>query len=152
MKKNEPSMNEKIASCVYAIGCTLLIILGTICIVMLTGCRAIKEPVQIERVEYIDNYIEKLKIDSIFQHDSVFIKQSGDTIYEYREKEIYRNRYLHDTIHICQVDTIVNTIEKLIEKDLSKWEQTQMNIGKGTIWILVLLLIAGIIYVVKKLT
>ena len=62
--------------------------------------------------------------DSIFQHDSIYVKEwlKGDTVYikEYRDRYIYKDRW-RDSISVREVhDT--TTVEVKVEKELS-WAQ-----------------------------
>lgn len=125
------------------------IVVMAIVIVCLTGCKA-TQPNEIVKTEYIDRYIDRLKVDSIYRHDSIYIKEKNDTIYEYREIELYRNRYLHDTIHVAITDTITNYEVKEVEKKLTRWQSVKMEAGGYAISLLALVICFGVGYVVKK--
>lgn len=141
------SKREGIASCLYAVFGAIAIVGMAIMVVLLSGCKTIKEvPVEVvkERIEYID----RLQTDSIYQHDSIFIKAVGDTIYEYRDKYIYKYEFIRDTSYITRIDSIPVVVE--VEKKLSTWEQLKVDVG-GYLIGLILLLIAIIVgYCVKK--
>lgn len=139
------SKREAIASCLYAILSAIVIICMAVVVVLLSGCKTIKEvPVEVvkERIEYID----RLQTDSIYQHDSIYIKSVGDTIYEYRDKYIYKYKYTRDTSYITKIDSIPVIVE--VEKRLTKWEEIKKDYG-GYALLLILLIIVG--YVIKKI-
>lgn len=142
------SKREAIASCLYAVFGALAIIGMAVVVVLLSGCKTIKEvPVEVvkERIEYID----RLQTDSIYQHDSIFIKAVGDTIYEYRDKYIFKYEFIRDTSYITKIDSIPVVIE--VEKKLSRWDEAKLSVGGYAIPILLLLLLIGIGYLIKKI-
>ena len=55
--------------------------------------------------------------DSIFIHDSVFVRVGGDTVVRERWRTVWRDRAVHDTVRIYAMDTIVKTetVEKTVE-------------------------------------
>lgn len=139
------SKREAIASCLYAILSAIVIIGMAVVVVTLSGCKTIKE-VPVESVKERIEYIDRLQTDSIYQHDSIFIKAVGDTIYEYRDKYVYKYEFIRDTSYITKIDSIPVVVE--VEKRLTKWEEIKKNYG-GYALLLILLIIVG--YVIKKI-
>lgn len=141
------SKREAIASCLYAILGAIVIVSMAVIVVTLSGCKTIKEvPVDVvkERIEYID----RVQVDSVYQHDSILIKAVGDTIYEYRDKYIYKYQLVRDTVRETVRDSIPYPVE--VEKRLSGWDKFKVDWG-GYLIGLILLLIAIIVgYCVKK--
>ena len=74
-----------------------------------------------------------VRSDSIVVHDSIYIVERGDTIFQYKYKYIYRDRVLHDTLHHHRCDTITQFVE--VEKQLTFWQQKKMEIGSLVMWI-----------------
>ena len=74
-----------------------------------------------------------VRSDSIVVHDSIYIVERGDTVFQYKYKYIYRDRVLHDTLHHHRCDTITQFIE--VEKQLTFWQQKKMEIGSLVMWI-----------------
>lgn len=104
-----------------------VLILG---ILLLTSCspKYIEVPVETVKTEYVD----KVKYDSIYIHDSIETLIRGDTVY--KTKVLYRYKYkeLRDTL--IRVDTIPKvTIQEVVrEKEVNKlkWYQSLfMGIG-----------------------
>ena len=56
-------------------------------------------------------------VDSVFIHDSIFIREGGDTVVLERWHTYYRDRIVHDTVFEHTTDTIVKTetVEKVVE-------------------------------------
>ena len=74
-----------------------------------------------------------VRSDSIVVHDSIYIVERGDTVFQYKYKYIYRDRVLHDTLHHHRCDTITQFVE--VEKQLTFWQQKKMEIGSLVMWI-----------------
>ena len=92
-----------------------------------------------------------LKRDSVWLHDSIFIKQVGDTFYKERWHTQYLYKYLnrgkdeyhykHDTIYkyVAVGDTIYRDKKVEVEKKLSIWQKIKLDLGG--IWLFLLLAI-----------
>ena len=87
-----------------------------------------------ERVIIQRDTTQIVKIDSVryFQHDSVYVKEKGDTVYKYVEHIRYRDRVKIDTIVRVRVDSVaVERIKEVkIEKPLSWWQKFRI----GAFW------------------
>lgn len=57
-------------------------------------------PKIVERVVYQHDTTQVVRIDSVryWQKDSVFIREKGDTVFQYVEKVRYRDRFRIDTL------------------------------------------------------
>lgn len=62
------------------------------------------------RVEYRDQYREKLLRDTTYIRDSILVRDKGDTLYVYRDRYHYVDRFLKDTVRL--VDTVFVNIYK----------------------------------------
>ena len=87
-----------------------------------------------------------VRSDSTVVHDSIYIVERGDTVFQYKYKYIYRDRVEHDTLHHHRCDTITQFVE--VEKQLTFWQQKKMEIGSLVMWIAPF--IAGIMLVKWK--
>lgn len=83
--------------------------------------------------------------DSIrfYDRDSIFIREKGDTVYQYVERWRWRDRVKVDTVYKVRVDSVAveHVKEVQVEKPLSGWRKWQI----GAYWWLcgaVLLLLA----------
>lgn len=74
-----------------------------------------------------------VRSDSTVVHDSIYIVERGDTVFQYKYKYIYRDRVEHDTLHHHRCDTITQFVE--VEKQLTFWQQKKMEIGSLVMWI-----------------
>ena len=85
--------------------------------------------------------------DSIYQRDSVFVKEKADTIYKYVERvtyqykmrydTIYRDVFSRDTMFLSRVDSISIERPVYIEKQIKWYNQGFMWIGRLCFFVLV---------------
>lgn len=84
---------------------------------LLLGSCKVKEKiveVPIPQIKTEIKYIDKVKYDSIYLKDSVYIIQKGDTVYNTKVAYRYKYKYLKDTITINKTDTITR-LQKITE-------------------------------------
>lgn len=99
---------------------------------LLASCRQV-EYVTVEKVRTDTTYITKWQKDSVWLHDSIHVKEKGDTVMIERWHTQWRDRMRVDTIYQATHDTIpqpypVETI-KMVEKDLNWWQRLRLWIG-----------------------
>ena len=93
---------------------------------LLLGSCKVKEKiveVPIPQIKTEIKYIDKVKYDSIYLKDSIYIVQKGDTIYNIKVAYRYKYKYLKDTITVNKTDTITR-LQKVTEIKV----QNQLNI------------------------
>lgn len=95
------------------------------------------------RVQRDTTYIERVQVDSLYIRDSVFIREKGDTVYQYRERIRDRYRFIHDTTFIHRTDTLMVEKERLVEKQLSRWQSFSITFGRIAMIIFALALAAA---------
>ena len=103
-----------------------------IAISLLASCRQV-EYATVEKVRIDTTYITKWQRDSIWLHDSIHVKEKGDTVMIERWHTQWRDRLRVDTIYQATHDTIpqpypIETI-KMVEKELSWWQRLRLWIG-----------------------
>lgn len=92
-------------------------ILFLLFIILLLGSCKVKEKiveVPIPQIKTEIKYIDKVKYDSIYLKDSVYIIQRGDTVYNTKVAYRYKYKYLKDTVTVNKTDTITK-LQKVIE-------------------------------------
>ena len=107
----------------------------------ITSCRSIKY-VPVESVRHDSIYITKHQRDSIFQRDSIYVLDKGDTIIIYKDKYIYVYNNKTDTIFRNTTDTITQVVE--VERELTKWQKFRMDAGGWALGVLLILIILGV--------
>ena len=109
-------------------------------ILLVTACSPrIVEHIRVQR----DTYIERVQVDSLYIRDSVFIREKGDTVFQYRERIRDRYRFIHDTTFIHRTDTLKVEKERLVEKQLSRWQSFSITFGRIAMIIFALALAAA---------
>lgn len=110
---------------------------------LLASCRQV-EYVTVEKARTDTTYITKWQKDSVWLHDSIHIKERGDTVLVEKWHTKYVESIKHDTTYIATHDTIpqpypIETI-KMVEKDLNWWQRLRMWLGN-----MVLLALLGVV-------
>ena len=136
-------MKDRIGIIVFFV--TLMLVMSIVC-----SCRA---PQMVERVNRDSVYIDRLKRDSIYQRDSIYMLIKGDTVYKYEYKYRYRDKLLRDTISIYKTDSIPYPVEvpTYIERKLSWWQTTLIWSGVLA-WLLIILMLWRNGYITKLLS
>ena len=89
-----------------------------------TGCktRTILVPVKETKIEYMD----RLRVDSIYNRDTVQIYGKNDTIFKNVIK--WRERFKFDTVSVVKIDSIPYTVEVVTEVNkLTKWQRWRLS-------------------------
>lgn len=99
---------------------------------LLASCKQV-EYVTVEKVRNDTTYITKWQRDSVWLHDSIHVKEKGDTVLVEKWHTQWRDRLRVDTIYQATHDTIpqpypIETV-KLVEKDLNWWQRLRLWIG-----------------------
>ena len=117
--------------------------------VLLVGCKTKERVVTVEKVRNDTTYITKHQRDSVWLHDSIHVAEKGDTIRIERWHTKYVEKATHDTLYQATHDTIPQPypIEKLVERELSWWQQTRLHLANIMLW---LLGIGGALFILKK--
>ena len=92
---------------------------------LLCSCKVKEKIVEvpIPQIKTEIKYIDKVKYDSIYLKDSVYIVQKEDTIYNNKVAYRYKYKYLKDTVTVNKTDTIIK-LQKVTEIKV----QNQLNV------------------------
>ena len=106
-----------------------------------------------ERIVRDSVYIDRLKRDSIYQRDSIYIIVKGDTVFKYQYKYSYRDKLVRDTVAVVKRDSIPYPVEvsKYVERKLSWW-QTSLLWSGVLAWLLIILILWRNGYITKLLS
>ncbi len=111
---------------------------------LLPGC----SPKIVERVSYVHDTTNVVRIDSVryYQRDSIFVREKGDTIFQYVERIRYRDRFRIDTL--VQMREVRDTafVERKVEKPLSWWQKARI----GAFWWLCGALALALLWIFRK--
>lgn len=124
----------------------IILLMLAICFV---SCRTQYIPVESVRTEYKTR--DSIRLDSIYQRDSIYMLIKDDTVYQYRYKYLYRYLTTNRTDTILKNDSI--RVPYPVEKELNRWEKVKMELGGwafGIIILFTLIIIGQIIFKSKK--
>lgn len=117
----------------------LLTMLCALGLLLYTSC----SPKVIREIQRDTTYIERVRVDSTFLRDSVFIRERGDTVYIYREH--IRDRYIlrRDTVRLVRVDSVaVERVKEVkVPQPLTKAQTLKIRAFWGLLGAVVLLLL-----------
>lgn len=111
-----------------------------------TSCRTTKNvPVETVRTEI--EYRDRLQRDSIHVHDSIHVREKGDTVFVDRWHTEYKDRLLRDTTYIERTDSV--QVPYPVERELSWWESVKLELGGIAVDVIVALLFI-IIWLIRR--
>lgn len=114
---------------------------------LLSGCGSIKY-VPVESVKTDSIYITLNRRDSIYMRDSVYVREKGDTVYQYKYKYLYVDRAVHDTLYINKVDSV--QVPYPVERKLTRWQRLRQTAGSVALVILTAGIVGGGGYLLMK--
>lgn len=113
--------------CGYSLAAILLLLLAAL---FLESCRSVKYvPVVEHRTDSL--YITQHHRDSIYLHDSISVKEKGDTVWIERWRTKYVRQEVHDTTYIATHDTIPQPYPVTVEvpAKLNWWQRFRIGFG-----------------------
>ena len=129
-----------------AAGVILALLLSVILLTLASSC----SPRIVEHIRYQHDTTYVVRRDSVrfYDRDSIFIREKGDTIYQYVEKWRWRDRVRVDTIYRARVDSVFVEREKIVEveKPLSVWRKWQI----GAFWWLCGVVVLLLLWIFRK--
>lgn len=110
---------------------------------LMCSCKSIEYVPVVEKHTVHDSiYFTQIQRDSIWQHDSIFIKDRGDTVWVEKWHTKYVEKQVHDTAYIAKVDSIPVPYEVKVEvpAELSFVQKLCVYVGAFVIFIGMILL------------
>ena len=128
----------------------LLILAAVGC--MLTACKHV-EYITVPEHHTDTLIVTKHQRDSVWLHDSIQIREKGDTLLIEKWHTKYIEKQVHDTCYQSRTDSIPvpYPVTEYVEKQLTKWQRTKMEMGLAFMGVLGLLGVFGIWKLKKKL-
>lgn len=143
-KGEDMNVETKRNGCVGVLLWMLIILLAGFVLIGLGACRSVRYiPVESVRHDSVVTILHHR--DSIYQHDSVYIKEKADTVLIERWHTRWRDRVSHDTLYMIKTDTI--RVPVPVERKLSKPERTYISIGKWSVGVVAGLVLAAICFI-----
>ena len=139
---------EEQAECVkntlkYGCGLNLLAIIVLLIVLALFGSCTTTQYVPVVETRTDTTYIVKMLRDSVLVHDSVTVRERGDTVLIERWHTRYRDRVQTDTVSVLRVDSVPQPypVTEFVGKPLTWWQTTRMHAGEAAM--LALLVFVG---------
>ena len=125
----------------YKISIALKIILIALLLLIISGCKTKEVLVPTEKT--VVEYRDQLRIDSVYNRDTLYLFTKNDTVYLQSIK--WRERFKVDTVRYEKVDSIPYFVEVVKEVNvLTKWQKIRLRL-------LNIIVIAIIIYVIIRI-
>lgn len=126
--------NRSMKALIYII----ILLMSAICFI---SCRTQYIPVETVRTEYKAR--DSIRVDSIYNQDSIYVLVKGDTVYQYRYKYLYKYQYLNRTDTMIKIDSV--QVPYPVEKQLTRWQQMKIELGGWAVGVIVILSIVLIV-------
>lgn len=111
----------------------------------LTSCRTSRTTTVERNAAHTEQTLREIHTtDSVFIHDSIIIREGGDTLVRERWRTCWRDRIVHDTVRERVTDTIheTNTVEKVVQVPRK---------GSGAGWLVaIILFLIIVVYILIK--
>lgn len=150
MKKEEEDYPN---GCAMAMALSLpLIMLLLLFLSLLCGCqRTVYVPVQQHHYHTDSVRVAVERIDTLMQHDSVYVERNGDTTLIIKWRNRYRVKEIRDTITCIVVRRDSVPVPVPVEKPLNKWQQAKQDVGGFAMGGCVALLAIAVAWLVRKI-
>lgn len=143
MVTNDYDPRDRIRKTIGDLYWLIVIIIMYIILVLCCSSCSTSKPVVLERTYHDTVHINNFRLDSIFQHDSIYFESiiKGDTVYRTKEITRWRDRVSikHDTVYAVREKSVDIPVPQ--ERTVPLW----IHILKG---VYVLALLVSLIYIV----
>ncbi len=114
------------------------IFITSILAIILSSCtKTIYVPVESLRTEYID----RMKSDSVYLHDSILVRMKGDTVWMEKYRYMYKDRVVKDSILIQDTIRIPYPVIEVRETNrLNSFQSFQIWCGRIVLFLLLILI------------
>ena len=116
----------------------MIIVFLSLLALALTSCSPKVRLVPVERTHI--EWRDRLRLDSIYLHDSIYIteRMAGDTVYKVKEVYRWRDRWRVDTVNTGRTDSITEVVE--VPAKLTAWQAWRLEAFAPLLAIALLLL------------
>jgi hypothetical protein len=135
------------AGCLHCVGFAATVIAVLLLCALLGGCKTEERVVTIETVRRDTTYIIRHERDSIYMHDSIHVREKGDTVTIERWHTRWRDRWQYDTIYISKTDSVPRPypVEVEVPAELTTWQRLRIGLGDAMLLGLAAMVIAAIV-------
>lgn len=148
-------MKEKKVDIPRRWGCVTILVVyllwGAVIVWLLCGCTVTRYvPVENSVTRTDTVYSAKIRVDSVIIHDSVTVTQRGDTVFRDRYVDRYRVKERTDTVFQTVTDSVRTEVPYPVERKLTQWEQTKMDLGGVAIVVLAVMACIAVVWLIRK--
>lgn len=119
------------------------IVVGMVAVgLLMCSCKTIEYVPVIQHETHHDSiYFTQIQRDSIWQHDSILIKDRGDTVWVEKWHTKYVEKQVHDTTYIAKIDSIPAPypVKEYVEKPLNWWQKSLIWTGIVALMVVILI-------------
>jgi len=127
----------------YKISIAIKIILIVLLLLIISGCKTKEVLVPTEKT--VVEYRDQLRIDSVYNRDTLYLFTKNDTVYLQSIK--WRERFKVDTVRYEKVDSIPYFVEVVKEVNvLTKWQKIRLQLLN----VIVLIILVYVIIRIKR--
>lgn len=118
-----------------------------LCIIILGALLASCSPRVIEHYQTVRDtaYFTHYERDSIFERDSIYIREKADTVYQYVER--WRTRYIEHRDTVFQTVHDTTFVKETVENPLSPFQKAKIR----SFWGLISIIAALLLWTFRKL-
>ena len=144
--RDDMSDDERMAVSILHVVVIFIMLMAGLLLCALFGSCTTERVVTVEKVRTDTLWQNHTKHDSIWMHDSIHIKEKGDTVWIERWHNKWENHLKHDTVYQSRADSvpIPYPVVKEVPAKMSQCQKWLMWIGLATV-------LGVIIFVVIKL-
>jgi hypothetical protein len=142
MPKDDMNDDERIAVGILQGVTFFIILMAMLLLCALFGSCTTERVVTVEKVRTDTVWQNHTARDSIFVHDSVHVKEKGDTVWIEKWKTVWQNHTARDSIYIHKTDSVPvpYPVVKEVEKPLTATQKGLMGVGLlavmvGVVWV-----------------
>jgi hypothetical protein len=98
---------------------------------LIAGCKSHERVVVVETVRADTLRLSRNIRDSVWLHDSIYIRDKGDTMFIERWHTRWRDRTVHDTTYVSKTDSVPvpYPVEVKVQRELNWWQRLRMHAG-----------------------
>jgi hypothetical protein len=112
----------------------IILLLCSLFLAVVSSCSRVQYvPVESVRTDSV-KILQQIR-DSIYVHDSIFVKSQGDTVYINRYRYKYLDKVRIDTMYVIHVDSVC--VPYPVERKLNRWERAKQEVGGIAIGVLI---------------
>ena len=127
----------------YKVSIAIKIILIALLLLIISGCKTKEVLVPTEKT--VIEYRDQLRIDSVYNRDTLYLFTKNDTVYLQSIK--WRERFKVDTVRYEKVDSIPYFVEVVKEVNvLTKWQKIRLQLLN----VIVLIILVYVIIRIKR--